>query len=291
MPQKASVLSPAKHWLRQHPRLYDLSLRARRMAGYRTPTYVMLSQFSSAHKRRVRFIQIGASDGLHSDPIREFVVRDRWTGILVEPLPDSFVHLKRNYSYLRRRDLTFVNAALTTSSASVMKLWTFNEHFLDRMSEEEALDYARKSSFHRDYVIGHAGADGEEAVVEITVSCLTFSDLVSQYLSTRSLDLLVTDMEGYEATFIPTIDFNQVRPTGIFYESHNLGEGGDAVNRFLTENGYCVFDLGGDSFAVQSAFVKIWREMSAWASRNLVGPTGCKKTIKISPRRSSEMLL
>jgi hypothetical protein len=36
----------------------------------------MFNEFSLCNGRAVRFIQIGASDGLHSDPIREFVVRD-----------------------------------------------------------------------------------------------------------------------------------------------------------------------------------------------------------------------
>ena len=43
------------------------------------------------------FIQVGANDGLMCDPIRQFIVKHSWGGILVEPVPDYFELLKKNY--------------------------------------------------------------------------------------------------------------------------------------------------------------------------------------------------
>jgi hypothetical protein len=97
------LLEQARGCLRKHPYLYDLGVRIRRVFGIRTSIYNVLNEFSRFHNRKIQFVQIGASDGLHSDPIREFVVRDAWSGVFMEPLPYSFARLKKNYNYLRIR--------------------------------------------------------------------------------------------------------------------------------------------------------------------------------------------
>lgn len=64
-------------------------------------------------KKKVIFLQIGSNDGLESDPLRKFITRDRWYGILVEPLPDTFKKLLANYnSYEFKSDLVFENLHL-----------------------------------------------------------------------------------------------------------------------------------------------------------------------------------
>jgi hypothetical protein len=36
------------------------------------------------------FIQIGANNGMTGDPIRKYILKYHWRGILVEPQPDIF---------------------------------------------------------------------------------------------------------------------------------------------------------------------------------------------------------
>lgn len=61
----------------------------------------------------LRFIQIGANDGIRGDPIRQKVLKYGWTGVLVEPLPPLFAELKRNYA--NQPGLEFINAAVDVS--------------------------------------------------------------------------------------------------------------------------------------------------------------------------------
>src|SRR5437773_4508030 len=44
------------------------------------------------------FVQIGASDGVRSDPIHQYVTKYHWRGVLVEPQRDVFRSLCANYS-------------------------------------------------------------------------------------------------------------------------------------------------------------------------------------------------
>jgi hypothetical protein len=80
--------SQLKAEIKRRPRLYDFVMfLSRRVLLRRTPAFMVLDQFSRALGRGVSFIQVGAGDGLRRDPIREFIVRDNWTGVMIEPLP------------------------------------------------------------------------------------------------------------------------------------------------------------------------------------------------------------
>src|SRR5687767_667926 len=43
------------------------------------------------------FVQIGANDGRRGDPVFQFIRQYRWRGLLLEPQPDVFRVLVRNY--------------------------------------------------------------------------------------------------------------------------------------------------------------------------------------------------
>jgi len=266
-----SAINSARNWLRRHPRAYDLSVRLRRAIGITTPIAEVLHHFSLANNRCVRFIQIGASDGLHSDPIREFIVRDRWSGVLVEPLPESFELLQRNYRYLHHKDITFVNAAITVSYESSLTFWTFSDTFLIQFSDEDKLNYIQKSSFHREHVAGllETEIDRDIHVIAINVKYLSLFDLINKYFKYGDIDLLVTDCEGYEAELISETDWRHIRPKAILFESHNLGVHKDKVNTFLTSCDYQLYELGGDTLAISREFLVIWKARSRWAQRHL----------------------
>lgn len=184
-----------------------------------------MDEFSKAHLGCVRFVQIGASNGLNSDPIREFIVRDQWSGLLVEPLPASFARLTSNYERLGDRDLVFVNAAIVAADQPPGSYWAFSNSFLSELSAEQRISYAQKSSFNLDHVAGflHERSASDRPVVEIPVRHLTLPELMSCYARSPEVDLLVTDCEGYEATLLPSIDWQLFRPTAVLFESHNLG--------------------------------------------------------------------
>ena len=126
-----------KTFIKTKPRLYDVVTRVCQSLFLRKDdTYEFFDRFSEAHGRRVTFLQVGASDGLRWDPIRSFIVRDAWDGILVEPLPSVFDLLQSNYGYVKKSKLVFVNAAISSSSAETLPFWTFDDTFLSKQSLE-----------------------------------------------------------------------------------------------------------------------------------------------------------
>jgi hypothetical protein len=175
-----------------------------------------------------------------------------------------------------------------------VSFWTFSEDFLAGLSDEEKLSHLQKSSFRFQHVANFLGSSPDtdkRAIVEMTVACLNFSELADQYVQSSDIDLLVLDCEGYEAVLIPGIDFHHINPRAIFYESHNLGDSETAVGAFLASNGYQVFQLGGDAFAIKAEFLALWQRTNPQVSRYLTHPPCYNKTIAASASLAQEISL
>ncbi len=241
-----------KDFLRTRPRLFDA---ARRFDLRRPPGRAFFSDFSRSRGGKVAFLQIGANDGMRNDPIREFVVRHRWSGILVEPLPNVFELLKRNYRHVRNGALVFVNAAVSSADDQVLSFWTFRDDFLRTLALEERLDCLRKSSFKKEMLLEFLGPrpDPDALLKEIKVPCLTVNRLIEKYWNGGEIDLLVVDAEGHEPAIFSGMDFRRWRPRAIFFESHHLGGAKQEVFRRLAGAGYRLTELGGDTVAVRDA--------------------------------------
>ncbi len=63
------------------------------------------------------FIQIGANDGMTMDPIRSYILKYKWRGILIEPQPNIFRALMANYD--GEQQLIFENVAISPEDGVV----------------------------------------------------------------------------------------------------------------------------------------------------------------------------
>lgn len=57
------------------------------------------------------FVQIGTNDGIQDDPVRKLILTHKLPGLFVEPTPDIFSLLCRNYADLPQ--LQFANVAIS----------------------------------------------------------------------------------------------------------------------------------------------------------------------------------
>jgi FkbM family methyltransferase len=164
-----------------------------------------------------RFVQIGANDGVMSDPLHAFVVKTAWRGILVEPVPYLFERLRRNYP--ARPGLVFENVAIAAEPGQRPF------YYLRETVGDSALPdwHAGLGSFLREVVVKHAGdiPDLEDRLVVQDVPCLTFAGLCQRH-GFDQVDLLHMDTEGYDYEIIKTIDFTRYRPRLLVYEHHHL---------------------------------------------------------------------
>ena len=221
----------------------------RRLCRRRNAAFKILDEFSQSRGRRVSFIQIGASDGLRNDPIREFIVRDSWTGVLIEPLPGVFRLLKENYAWLRgRRRLAFENVAISSSESS-LSFYTVADDILATLPLEAQLDLLRKSSCHKAHV--ERFVEDPSCVVRVTVPCTSLASIVERHFGKDPIDLLFIDAEGHEAVILKSVDFGNTRIGAIFFESQHLGQERVSLFQYLTSHGFTIHEIENDAFAVR----------------------------------------
>src|SRR5438309_3341043 len=159
------------------------------------------------------FIQVGAFNGIPTDPLRKYISKYGWRGVLVEPQPGPAAQLRELY---RNNDrIVILQAALDCTSRS-RTLFTVESANIPKWAGGMA-------SFERDNIVKNAYLiTGLEAMIkEIVVNCITFDDVMRSIASDR-LDLLQVDAEGADGYILSLFPFDRVRPGIVHWESKNL---------------------------------------------------------------------
>ncbi len=231
----------AMPWLRSFARKVYAALPARL---HDTPTRCVGAFFADA--TTVSFIQIGAFDGVAGDPIRPLVLdRPGWRGALVEPQPDAFETLRRNYAGQSAR-LRFLNAAVAARSGdrtlyTVARSDPHGAPLPDWADEIASLDV--------EHIRKHFPGRG---IVERTVRTMAFSE-VAEGLPGGIVDLVIIDAEGHERAIIESIDFERHRIRFLMYEHKHLSpEDGPALDARLRRAGFTLKPFGRDTIAWRS---------------------------------------
>ena len=207
-----------------------------------------LSKVCLAQNRSVRFVQVGAMDGVDFDPLFAHVNKYRWRGVLVEPMPDHFAHLQRNYqaNYPALSDqLVFVNVAISTVNG-VCKMrrvnyeavqngtvpnWAAGVSMLDN-SNSKLLD----SALLKNYVV-------EVSNVNCTSLAALFDEHAHSFFRAQPIDVLQLDTEGFDYKIFMQYDFDAWygKPAVISLESAHLSDREELeVVRKLATLGYTV---------------------------------------------------
>lgn len=195
-------------------------------------------------------MQIGSNDGMESDPLREFIMRDRWHGVLVEPLPDTFKKLLLNYnSYEFKTDLVFENIAISDKNDVIPF------YFIDAVKAKVPEGQANKfSSFNKEIPLKlkYEFPDVENNINEISIETLTLDTLLKKHNLKTDLNLLHTDTEGHDYVILKQLDLKVTRPEIILFENlHlNLNDYKKCVKE-LRKYQYVLYEQGLDTLAIQ----------------------------------------
>jgi FkbM family methyltransferase len=276
------MISPLKHFFKSRPRLYDSAKRLKTFIGYSAPYFAFFWQYSRFRADEVTFVQIGASDGIHADPIRYFILRFHWTGVLVEPLPEVFEQLKRNYACYNRSNLSFVNAAISSESGRSLKFWTLEESVLSNLSDADRIDYLQKASFNLEQLKKLLRSKNrpfsEKSFEQISVRGMTINELVQEHCRDRKVDLVVIDAEGHEPDIILNIDFTVLQPDAIYFEIQNLEyEVLSSIINFLDAHDYVNFEIeGGDAIAIRSSILDALALPDQITNRKILPRSQCR---------------
>lgn len=214
------------------------------------PIAQVLAAFAERQPAAV-FVQVGAHDGTQLDPLRDEILRRRWTGVLVEPVPYVFARLQRNYAGVDR--VRFENAAV----ADVDGEREF--HFLRERTDGDDVWrwYDALGSFRREVLLSHTAQvpDIAERVTSAPMPCLTFDTLCAKH-GLDHVDLVQIDTEGYDYEVVKLIDLDRLGVQVVMYENLHLdGATRGACERHLLDHGFELMSDGMDTLAVRTATI------------------------------------
>ena len=170
------------------------------------------------NKKIKKIIQVGANDGKSDDFLYNCLNNDLEI-ILIEPIKDAFIKLKKNYESFQK--VKCLNLAIDIENKN-KEIFSVNKKFYKFYEKKyndtnvEWLDVL--SSFNKKHLIDHGIL--EKHIVSKLIECKTLSELIIQH-NFQNLDLLIIDVEGYDIVllnnFIKTIN---IKPMIIFEWIH-----------------------------------------------------------------------
>lgn len=207
------------------------------------PTAVARALAELARTRsHVTFVQIGSCDGTTGDPIHRHVVERGWSGVVVEPVPYNFERLVEAYRGVR--GVRCENVAISDTNGT--------RTFYHLRSDPSLPAWcAQIGSFNRAHLEKHVIMlrDVESYIVETEVQCITLDELLVRSGIDR-LDLLHTDVEGFDFQILKQIDFARHRPELILYEDLHMNDRDrEEASRMLRAEGYTITTDGMNSLA------------------------------------------
>jgi FkbM family methyltransferase len=203
-----------------------------------------LNTYSSRRKNDIRFIQIGANDGITYDLIHKFIKRDGWKGVLLEP--QSYVfnkYLKKLYR--KDKNVHPLNAAIGYSdeTAKLYKIgfsnarWatglaTFNKDMIIKAYESGHVDRQAKKNNET------VPEDDSLKISEEKVRVISPASLTAEYDLPR-IDLLQIDAEGFDFEVIKMFDKQGINPRIMIFESSHFSDAEfEACMAFLRNRNY-----------------------------------------------------
>ena len=199
-------------------------------------------------------LQIGANDGVTNDPVHHFLQKNKGSAILVEPIPDVFEKLKKNYN---RKNINLLNAAIYEKDENV-SIYRISPKFEEKyrnlykpnanasgitsLNQEHVKNFLTKIApkYFRDHNI-------DEWIEETSVPGITFKTLVNKY-QISTIDVLQIDTEGYDFEILKmAFASNIADPKIINFEYKNLNSTNvDMAIKLLNEKNYCIFKHEGN---------------------------------------------
>lgn len=210
-----------------------------------------LNDYSSS---KMKFIQIGANDGLWNDPIYKFVRRDKWRGILVEPQRHVFERLQRTYRGVK--SVHFENCACDAAEGEkiLYKIgftdarWASGLSSFNRVEIQKMIDAGYVLRMARQSKVA-LPTDKNMWIAQEVVRTTTIERIIRKY-NFIDIDLLMIDTEGYDFEIIKSLPFELAKPRVIVYEHSHFTDGTkNECAGYLERHGYYIRPFGSDTVA------------------------------------------
>jgi FkbM family methyltransferase len=226
--------------------------RRRARNGAPIPLLKLVIEHSLLRDGPGAILQVGANDGLYDDPVHEIISEHGVAAILVEPLPDLFAKLVRNYE--GRENIRFENCAVGAQAgeATIYRIKAEATHLPEWA---QAL-----ASFDKSVLLKHRESLGlhkselEKLIEVVRVPVVTIAELVKKHPQIGRFVALQVDTEGHDFVIVKSAVEGGFLPPVIGYEHRHLNYADQAACReLLAAHGYAFWTGDFDTLAYRDA--------------------------------------
>ena len=206
----------------------------------------ILLSLSMENKKKVKVVQVGANDGVHGDPLYDYITKfeDKIELLCIEPQLNNFSNLKKNYE-----DIDNVYFSMKCIGNGEKKLfYSLNDNF-KKIKENRNQKFDGVSTLEKYNLTYRLKKDGLKNVDDFINSELVQTYLLEDILKKDPLfskifyevDFLQIDAEGYDDEIIYNSGLKNFNYKYINYEFKNLPEIKlNKLHDFLKNNSYKV---------------------------------------------------
>ena len=204
-------------------------------------------------KKINKIIQVGANDGKSDDFLSKCLNTDL-NAILIEPINDAFLKLKKNYE--QHTNVNCLNLAVGIENGS-REIFSVNsdyyEHYKKKFQKMNVDWLNILSSFDKNHLINHGIK--KHHIKSSNINCITFSKLINDY-DYYDVDLLIVDTEGYDVDLVNNfIETLAIKPMIIFEWIHAEKNEIEFLLSRLEKLNYKFLKLGRDLVCFQREFI------------------------------------
>lgn len=199
------------------------------------------------HKNQnVQCLIIGANDGQENDTLSGYCLGFSWSAILIEPLPDHIISLKKTYEqHLKFGKAQIVEMGVSDSDGHVDFVYipnsTIDQHNLPTPIKGMSCIYPPRNGFESDPVTKQL-LDQYGVLTTIQVTTI---DKICNNLNVKEIDYVQCDTEGYDYRVMSKFQFDKYRPKIFKVEISNLNSVElEALYNLFEKNNYiaCPFE-------------------------------------------------
>jgi FkbM family methyltransferase len=178
----------------------------------------LLDRMSELRGSDVSFIQVGANDGVTSDPLYAHVHKHKWSGLVIEAVDEFFKQLTENYAPIET-----VQCVKALCAEVRTPLTFFKVKNIDRLPSPELRGI---SSLSRDVIRGHFDSDAtfREFVEEISLEAVPLDEVMRAHGVART-NILLIDTEGADLRVLRGFDLDRFQPDLVMMEYYHLSLG------------------------------------------------------------------
>jgi FkbM family methyltransferase len=174
----------------------------------------VMCRYMFEHGQACNFIQVGAYDGVSTDPLHRYVKRCGWRGVMLEPQPGPAAQLRQLY---KDNPGIVVLEAAVDKERMVRTLYTVESNNLPKWVGGMA-SFDRGQILRQDYLIPGI----EKLIRELPVECIPFTEIIEILTDGNQLDLLQIDAEGADGRMLSLFPFDRIKPAIVHWEIKNM---------------------------------------------------------------------